>query len=118
MRDYFPVLWLCLQGVYNPHYMFFWSQITIFFSQLWAVYVLVMLYSQVSPHDRLIYAQSRASSLFMLCGMQIKVHITHLKPLGKFLTIKCIVFFSFWYASVLRVVCVEVTVLQNGSSDV
>lgn len=60
------------EGELNPTTGYFWVTLVVNFSQLWALYVLVFFYHA------------------------LREELAPVKPLGKFLTVKGVVFFAWW----------------------
>jgi len=60
------------EGEMNPAYAWFWIMLVNNFAQVWAMYCLIVVYHEL--HDQL----------------------EHRSPFGKFMSVKLVVFFSFW----------------------
>lgn len=77
------------EGSFSPSKGYVWVSLVGNISQLWAIYALVMFYQAA------------------------REELAHLRPLGKFLVVKAVVFFS-WWQSIVIAALVHAGVIGNG----
>lgn len=76
----------------NPRRLFLWQMLIVNASQTWALYCLVLFYHEL---HRSLHA---------------------LKPFGKFIAIKCVIFLSFWQAVVISLLAYSGAIHETHGS--
>lgn len=76
----------------NPRRLFLWQMLIVNASQTWALYCLVLFYHELHP----------------------SLHA--LKPFGKFIAIKCVIFLSFWQAVVISLLAYSGAIHETHGS--